>query len=367
MRRRVKDTQDDQNYDSFLDIVANLVGILVILIMVIGVRARQVITEAPSEAPSGDAQAVATAPASVAPELPAVLDAADPPGLTQGKANLELERQRAISQELQSSIHEVATYTEEVTRAAVVKAEERNQLQLAVAMARGAIDKRTQALKLNQQTQLAVASQLDTRRNELARLNQQIDSVQAATSETTVLKNRPTPMAKLVFGNEEHFRLEAGRLTYVPITEMIGELTQDAKNNRWKLENANTITELLGPRDGFMMKYTFGRARRTVETPEGPRMVSLLELKRFVMVPQSSGLGEGIDAALAKDSQFEKKLARFRPDETTITLWVYPDGYGDFRRVREYLYQKGFTTAVMPVPHGFPIAGGPHGSTSAAQ
>ena len=41
MKRIARDAQDDQNYDSFLDIVANLVGILVILIMVIGVRARE--------------------------------------------------------------------------------------------------------------------------------------------------------------------------------------------------------------------------------------------------------------------------------------------------------------------------------------
>ena len=45
--RRNNEEFNDQNYDSFLDIVANLVGILVILIMVIGVRAKKVANSSP--------------------------------------------------------------------------------------------------------------------------------------------------------------------------------------------------------------------------------------------------------------------------------------------------------------------------------
>ena len=47
--RRNHEEFNDQNYDSFLDIVANLVGILVILIMVIGVRAKNVAKLSPAE------------------------------------------------------------------------------------------------------------------------------------------------------------------------------------------------------------------------------------------------------------------------------------------------------------------------------
>lgn len=365
MRRFAKDIHDDQNYDSFLDIVANLVGILVILIMVIGVRARQVVSTVAVE-PVVPVAAQSPAPAPTIPVAPAP-DVEVPSGPTAAEIAHAIQREKSVAQNLHSDIHKVAMNAEQIAHSAAAKAEERNKLQLAISMAETALEKRRQALGLNEQVQLTVARELESGRVELARLQQQIKSVESAVGETETIKNRPTPMAKLVFGNEEHFRLEAGRLVHVPITEMVGELTRDARNNRWKLENTDTITELLGPRNGFMMKYTFGRARRKIDTPDGQRVVSLLELKRFAMVPQSSGLGETVDVALASGSKFEQQLARFRPDETTITLWTYPDSYAEFRRVKEYIYQKGFVTAAMPVTTGYPIAGGPNGSTSAAQ
>ena len=47
MRRyRRTDESNDSGQDSFLDIVANLVGILIILVMVIGVRAKDALVEA---------------------------------------------------------------------------------------------------------------------------------------------------------------------------------------------------------------------------------------------------------------------------------------------------------------------------------
>ena len=370
MRRFVTETQDDQNYDSFLDIVANLVGILVILIMVVGVRARQVVS---ATALDGSTVETVTAPAvevavvNPPPTEPLIFEIEEPSGPSAEAVAHQLRQEKSSAHELQLGIHQIAGRIEDVTRMAAIKAEERNQMQLAISMAEKALAKRRQSLNTDQQVELNIANALEKSRVELATLHTQINSVESVVGEVEVIQNRPTPMAKLVFGNEEHFRLQAGRIVHVPITEMVSELTRDARNNRWKLDNTDTITELLGPRNGFTMKYTFGIATRKLDTPDGPRVVSLLELKRFAMVPQATNLGERVDDALTSGSDLEKKLAQLRSDETTITLWAYPDSYGDFRRVKEYLYEKGFVTAAMPVTKGYPIAGSPAGTTSAAQ
>ena len=50
MRRRQKPNLEGPGQDSFLDIVANLVGILIILVMVVGVRAKDAMVQAETEA-----------------------------------------------------------------------------------------------------------------------------------------------------------------------------------------------------------------------------------------------------------------------------------------------------------------------------
>jgi len=354
VRRFVNDIHDDQNYDSFLDIVANLVGILVILIMVIGVRARQVVSSVEVE--------VETPVATVSPVAEVVDLPPAPP--VQPSGPLESEVALKIAQ---ARVHGVASKAEDVARLAAQRAEERNQLQLMVSIAEQSLEKRRQALGERERVALAVASDLNSSRVELARLQEQLDSVQSAVGETEVLEHHPTPIAKTVFGDERHFRLLHGRLAYVPIAEMTAPLNRDGRNKLWKLKTTNEVTELIGPQDGFMMKYTLRRTKQRVETPDGVKIVPFVDLKRFTMVPQSSGLGETVDQALAPGSKFEQKIAGMRQDETTITIWTYPDSYGDFRRIRDRLVEKGFLTAARPLTEGYPIGGSSGGTKSSAQ
>ena len=57
-KRRVKRKVEQEGFgtDSFLDVVSNIVGILIILVMVVGVRAKDVmVVDAQPEAPDGRA------------------------------------------------------------------------------------------------------------------------------------------------------------------------------------------------------------------------------------------------------------------------------------------------------------------------
>lgn len=127
------------------------------------------------------------------------------------------------------------------------------------------------------------------------------------------------------------------------------------------------MTETLGPVQGFHLRYTV--ERRTVESAVqgGTVQRQLAELKQFVLVPMSDELGETVDLALQDDSQFQQLLETMRPGATVITVWTYPDSFADFRRVKRWLFDRGFSTAARPLPEDQPITGSPQGSRSAAQ
>jgi hypothetical protein len=92
-----------------------------------------------------------------------------------------------------------------------------------------------------------------------------------------------------------------------------------------------------------------------------------VDLDRFVLVPVSEPLGEPLAAALQSNSEFRTLLAGYDPNRTTVTVWVYPDSFQDFRTLKAELYRLGYLTAGRPLPAGRPIGGSPEGTRSAAE
>ena len=60
--------------------------------------------------------------------------------------------------------------------------------------------------------------------------------------------------------------------------------------------------------------------------------------------------------ALQEGSDFRQALAKILPGRTTITIWVYPDGFDAFRQIRKELYRLGYAIAARPLPPGSPSA-----------
>ena len=50
-----------------------------------------------------------------------------------------------------------------------------------------------------------------------------------------------------------------------------------------------------------------------------------------MLVPVRDDLGEPLDVALQPQSQFRSILSSFNPNEATVTVWVYPDSFDQFR------------------------------------
>ncbi len=123
----------------------------------------------------------------------------------------------------------------------------------------------------------------------------------------------------------------------------------------------------VGPDGGFRLRYVMQREEVSIETQLKTGRGTYGSLKRWTLIPVSNELGETIEAALAEGSNFRQTLASLRPGKTTLTLWIYPDSFAEFRQLRKELYRLNYAVAGRPLPEGTPIGGSPKGSKSAAE
>ena len=83
--------------------------------------------------------------------------------------------------------------------------------------------------------------------------------------------------------------------------------------------------------------------------------------------PVQSVRGESAEEALAAGSAFHKVVDALDSGQTVVTLWVYPDSFGLYRRLRDYLHGRQLVVAGRPLPEGVPITFSHRGSASRGQ
>ncbi len=349
MRRPARKSHDQNapSLDSFLDVVTNLVGILIILIMVVGVTARDALFDA-----AGTSSPETRPPTlSIAPPEPA-------------EPQVSLAQLNSLASDIASLQDEIVQIQQQSNFAF----EERNQLQLLLTAAQKALDLKQEELDAKQRDQVAQQRELLAKTRQLDELYDQIESLTNVPPEVEELAHYPTPLAKTVFGKEAHFRLLGGRVAYVPMDPLVELMKQDAKNHLDRARKSGTATAQVGPINGFAMEYTLVSKSYEVETSLGTASRGGVELQQFVLVPdERQMLGETVDQALQPGSRFREIIASLDPNRTTITVWTYPDSYSSFRALRDDLYEIGFTTAARPLPADYPIGGSPHGQRSSSQ
>jgi len=337
VRRRTRPHTEAPGQDSFLDVVANLVGILIILVMIIGARAKDVIQHGDPSGPTPSEKTAETSTArnAMAREAQTVRDLAEKSQQQQFEVSYR-HRERDRMLELIKTVE-------------LELAKKRDQL--------GAKSRQSHDLHM----------QLVKARDTLRDLEMTRDAIRNAKPTVTQIKHRPTPLAKTVFGQEVHFRLAKGRVTYVPLTELVAKFKDEARSKVWKLRQSPSITETVGPIGGFRLRYTLKQIDRKVATGSGTVTQKSVQLDHFVLVPISEDLGEPFAVAMQPKSKFRSILDSYDPSRVTVTVWVYPDSYRHFHQLKETLYQLGFLTAGRPMPEGQPITGSPDGTRSAAQ
>lgn len=179
-----------------------------------------------------------------------------------------------------------------------------------------------------------------------------------------------SPVARAAEGPEVHFEVRRDRVAFIDLDRLIDKVKADAML-QLRLSGGQInrpITSSVGPVGDFAMRYELARDMpgSLEEAITGRGSVSL-SLRGWELVPIRDLRGETFEAMQQPASQFARALNSMNPQRSTITLWIYPDGFQIYRRLRGLLHARGFLVAARPLPHGMSIRGSPSGSLSAGQ
>ncbi len=324
--------------ESFLDIVANIVGILIILGIVVGIRAQRF----PVESGQVDAgmRSLETAVEQKRRSLSRVYQ--DLRNLQLNVRALEAERRRQEGRRDRIAL-EVAALEKlvgERLRQSAEMAEEAVQLQL----------------------------QVQEKLNLLRELEAQKTQSQALSAQITEILHYPAPVARFVDGRELHFQIANGRIAFIPLDRLVERLKSRSKAEGSRLVNQLEWTDTVGPEGGFQMRYVLRRYDVPINLPGGGRATaSYARVEHWVLLPVSPQLGEPVEESLKEGSEFWRIVRAHSPQMYTVTIWVYPESFEAYRRIRSALHAAGYSCAARPLPAGVPISGSPRGSRSAVQ
>jgi hypothetical protein len=329
MARRIRQEAEVVGSDSFLDVVTNTVGILIVLVMVVGIRAKH----SPVDLPTDDAE-----------EKNAVAQLTDEADGIERDV-LRLEQQVKM-----------------VTLSAQAKYQERGTLAYLLAEHDRELNEAKKSLSTENQGVFEVRRALEAAESQLKKLQSAKAEAEKPKKRTPItIKSYPTPISRTVYGLEVHFQLRHGRLAWAPLMEMAEMCKNDAISKKDRLQNMSEISDVLGPRQGFEARYVLERLDDAAEGGSVPLALS------FELIPVSRELGETVDEALQSTSRFRAKLSEFPPRQCTVTLWTYGDSFTDYARVKELLYTAGYHVAARPLPDDINIGASNFGSHSSAQ
>lgn len=335
MSRANRGEEDAVGQDSFLDVIANIVGILILLVMVVGSQASRI------EAVVGGVKVGA-----------------------QGPSEADLQTAYRDAQDSIRNFHQLAAKGEAVVTDVVLREAERDTTATFVMELEAKIAEERDKLSEGERRDFDLQRSIGEAQLELDTLTRRQIAASTIETEVTEIESLPTPLAETVTGDEVHLRLAGGYVAVAPIAELVELAKQDMESNLWRLQNRDAMEAIVGPINGFRMRY--GLAKGTVNVV-GRGSATLVKSVGFELDPESPVMGIPVAEALEPDSPIAVELARHRAQRTTVTVWTYPDSFAEFRDLKKRLFEWGYATAARPLPAGVPIGGSPNGSKSSAQ
>ncbi len=343
MSRR-KNNLEMPGTDSFLDVIANLVGILIILVVVVGASAATAWTTRKMETVQEN------------------------PSLTELKKKSEQVAAEALKYERDNRTLHSKIKAEQSLVAA--KQQIRHQMLTVIESAKRQLDEKKNQLGQKSLQQFEQKSAINRLKHQLQLASYNVEALQRQNKvRIEKIDHYPTPVAKTVFNREYHFRLKNGRLVEVPLDALVQNVKSEMRVKAEKLyrQESSSTVETVGPVGNFRLQYLLGAATVDINTPNGPVKQRVVEFKQFVLLPIDDQAGDLLADALKTGSTFERFVHKLKPEKTTISVWVYPENYKEFNQLKNWLYERGFQTAVWPLSKDAPISGGPNGFRSASQ
>ncbi|MFM7036955.1 MAG: hypothetical protein ACKO2L_04465 [Planctomycetaceae bacterium] len=398
MSRRTSRGELEFGSDSFLDVVCNIVGILIILIVVVGVRVQrqppqQQITSAPSPPVTADqAQLERDAAARERSQAAALNHASSrrddlirsqqqlqqESSQLQNDFKLALAEAAAIEKEMadvrRQQAERDAADQEHLSRRSRQLAGERTAIQARIASLTKSLDSTdSQKRSLDAALVSVQGKQQEKKKShqgalvETQRLEELLEELTPKTQPANRLEHRLSPVTRAVEADEYHFRLENGYVSRIPLNELLERLKAQVLSRRAAVLKFNQFDGVVGPVGGYSMKYSVEK--------EGPSPLEALQtgdgrirvnVSRWEIVREETRIEETVEAAVQPGARFREQLETCPPD-AVVTLWVYEDSFAGFPLIRELAHSLSLRIAARPLPPGSPIIGSPNGSRSTAQ
>jgi hypothetical protein len=176
-----------------------------------------------------------------------------------------------------------------------------------------------------------------------------------------------SPVAKPAASSEAHFELKRNRISYIDLDRLLDLTKADAQIRIRMSDRVPSISNKVGPVGSFSLEYELLRSVPGSMEELIERKSLRYDLRAWEVVPEFESRGETYEATKNPISEFSRAINRINPARVTITLWVYPDSFTLYRRMRNELVERGFSVAARPLPDGMTIRGSPLGTQSAAQ
>jgi hypothetical protein len=352
IRRRRRSREIPFSFDSFLDVVANVVGIIIRLILVVWVGARsygglQQPTTAPGEPPAAVADA----------------DGPDDPDPLQGELTEERKQLAAAEAALREQMAQLDLARDKVQvtdRELAELADRRQALARERAKLKSGSDQAKNAAR-------AVALSSEEIHERLRRLTEEIKAVQAQPVAKKVLRYR-TPVSKPVEAEELQFECRRGRVTFIDVAALIDEVKRGLRVKGEELRTTWAVSDVVGPVGPFQLRYTVERERDAIPGNVPDAVGSYrYGLSAWYVEPVTEVRGETLEQALKPGSEFRQIVDGLDPQYAAVTFWVYEDSFPVYRQLRDYLYQRELVVAGRPLPEGSQIASTRHGTVSRGQ
>ena len=388
MGRRAQKPELEFGSDSFLDVICNIVGILIILIVVVAVKVER--------QPKGG--------------IGAGIDPADSAALTAGRDDESMiaERRQALTQlseseqQIAADVDALQSTRSETDRAVQqlmarqeltrqqLKSElsettrlrqqqedlesDQNSVAARVAALQQTVDARDHnALTLGLVLATAASSEqelnekLHTTVVETQKLQEVLEATQQAAIPKDRLQHRLSPVTKPAEKDELHFRVENGRVSQIPIEELLERLKSQVLARRSTVMRFNQFQGTVGPVVGYNMTYVVEKdGPSTLESLQSGDGRMRISVSRWTITPDEALEDESIEEAIRPGSRYRQIVETASPD-TVVTMWIYPDSFTGFATLREVAHGLLLRVAARPLPEGTPIVGSPNGSRSTAQ
>lgn len=399
MRRRTAGEDPDFGSDSFLDIIANIVGILIILIVVAGVKVARQPPVAATAVAASNTGLLGTEVSSHREHKPGIRLSSEHLRLLQAETAVKAKQVTRLQDEYSELLSNSAELTDRIS-----------QLRQQAAEVKVAIASRRQQAKRSDSDIVALTGDVNELRNLVAVLQDQTaagetqhqaifsatrlvyDRQAAADSdlkEITVqtqklqevieeqqsqaalskdrLEHRLSPVVRTDSEQELHFRLSGGRISWVPIEPLLERLKRQVANRADVIRRFGQYEGICGPVGGYTMKYAVARqAPSLLEGVHGTSSGFRIAVSRWTVIPVESLHTESVDEAIKFGSRF-RQIAEAADFEALLTVWLYPDDFAHFRKLREFGHGLGLRVAARPLPADAEITGSPGGSRSSGQ